>query len=81
MSRFLKPTSAPALEQGWHLALGGQCTSGSSHARVAAAVGGAGGRGPGRGRAVVVARLVVPLLVEAEADVALQGGRGQPLLG
>lgn len=48
---------------------------------MAAAVGGAGGGGPGRGGGVVVAGVAAFLLVEAEADVALQGGGGQPLLG
>lgn len=48
---------------------------------VAAAVGGAGGGRTRRRRGVLVARLVMLLLVEAEADVALQGRRGQPLLG
>lgn len=55
----------------------GQCVcGGSSHPRVATAVGGAGGRSTGRGRGVLVAGLVVLLFVEAKADVALQGGRG-----
>jgi len=54
----------------------GQPMLGRSHPRVATAVGGAGGGVSGRGRGVVVARLVVLLFVEAEADVALQGGRG-----
>lgn len=54
----------------------GQCTRGGSHPRVATAVGGAGGGRFGRGRRVLVARLVLLLLVEAEADVALQSGRG-----
>lgn len=48
---------------------------------VAAAVGGAGGGRSRWRRGVLVARLVVLLLVEPEADVALQGCRGQPLLG
>lgn len=52
-----------------------------SHPRVATAVGRAGRGRSGRRRRVLVARLVLLLFVEAEADVALQGGRGQPLLG
>lgn len=52
-----------------------------SHPGVATAVGGACGRRSGWGRGVLVAGLVLLLLVEAQADVALQGGRGQPLLG
>lgn len=47
---------------------------------VAAAVGGATG-GSGRRGGVVVAGVAALLFVEAQADVALQGGRGQPLLG
>lgn len=48
---------------------------------VAAAVGGAGGGGSRRRGRVLVAGLVLLLLVETQADVALQGRRGQPLLG
>lgn len=49
---------------------------------VAAAVGGASGGGRSRrGGGVLVAGLVVLLLVEAQADVTLQGRWGQPLLG
>lgn len=48
---------------------------------VAAAVGGASGGRSRRGGGVLVAGLVLLLLVEAQADVALQGRRGQPLLG
>lgn len=49
---------------------------------VAAAVGGAGGGGGSGWRGgVVVAGVAALLFVEAQADVALQGGRGQPLLG
>lgn len=48
---------------------------------VAAAVGGAGGGRSRRRGGVLVAGLVLLLLVEAQADVALQGRRGQPLLG
>lgn len=48
---------------------------------VAAAVGGAGGGRTRRRGGVLVAGLVLLLLVEAQADVALQGRRGQPLLG
>lgn len=40
----------------------------------------AGSSGAGRRGGVVVAGLVLLLLVEAQADVALQGGGGQPLL-
>lgn len=56
---------------------GGQSMRGSSHPRVATAAGGtrAGGTSAGRGRRVVVARLVLLLFMKAEADVALQGGR------
>lgn len=53
----------------------------SSDSRVAAAVGGAGGRRSGRRGGVVVAGIVAFFFVEAQADVALQGRRGQPLLG
>lgn len=52
----------------------------SSNPRVATAVGRAGGcRSRRRGR-VVVAGVIAFLFVEAQADVALQGCRGQPLL-
>lgn len=51
----------------------GQCMWGSSHPRVATAVRGARS---GWRRRVLVARLVLLLFVEAEADVALQGRRG-----
>lgn len=54
----------------------GQCMWGSSHPRVATAVRGARGGRPGQRRGVLVARLVLLLFVEAEADVALQGRRG-----
>lgn len=50
-----------------------------SDPRVATAVGGAC-RCPRRRGGVVVAGIVALLFVEAEADVALQGRRGQPLL-
>lgn len=52
------------------------CMSGGSHPRVVTAVGGAAGSRSGRRRRVLVAGLVMLLFVEAEADVALQGGRG-----
>lgn len=48
---------------------------------VTTAVGGASGRRSGRGGRVVVAGVAALLFVEAEADVALQGRRRQPLLG
>lgn len=58
-----------------------QYTGGRSHPRVATAVRGAHGGCAGWRRRVLVARLVLLLFVEAEADVALQGRRGQPFLG
>lgn len=48
---------------------------------MATAVGGAGGRRSGRRGRVVIAGIVALFFVEAQADVALQGRRGQPLLG
>lgn len=53
----------------------------SSDSRVATAVGGAGGRRSGRRGGLVIAGIVAFVFVEAQADVALQGRRGQPLLG
>lgn len=53
----------------------------SSDPGVATAVGGAGGRRSGRRGGVLVAGIVVLVFVEAQADVALQGRRGEPLLG
>lgn len=49
-----------------------------SHPGVTTAVGGAraSGRGSRRRRRVLITRLVMLLFVKAEADVALQGGRG-----
>lgn len=66
----------------WLVGCGGWRVGGAVlNSRVAAAVGGASGGRSRRGRGVLVAGLILLLLVEAQADVALQGGRGQPLLG
>lgn len=71
---LLKPTPPPPAEvRTFSLA--------SSDSRVATAVGGAGGRRSGRRGGLVVAGVVTLVFVEAQADVALQGRRGQPLLG
>lgn len=72
---MLKPTAPPSPAEVRTFSLA------SSDSRVATAVGGAGGRRPGRRGGLVVAGVVAFVFVEAQADVALQGRRGQPLLG